>query len=241
MKKSLSIIGYGAFGRFMAKHLSPYFKLYTYDIRNNLKNNSRDKVKFVSLKEAASKDIVIIAVNMDVFEQTVRKISRYVKKGSLVLDVCSVKVEPVRLMKKYLPKHCEIIATHPLFGPNSCKDGIKGRKIMVYGVRTKNLKEVTGFLKNKLKLKVMQLTPKEHDREMAFIQVITHLVGRTVNKTNLPALELSTYSYDALKEVARIVGTDSDALFRTIQRYNRFAPAVRNKFVGTLVKISKSI
>ena len=43
------------------------------------------------------------------------------------------------------------------------------------------------------------------------------------------------------EEVARIVGTDSDALFRTIQRYNRFAPAVRKKFVGTLIKISKSI
>ena len=237
MKTSLSIIGYGAFGRFMFRFLNPYFDVYVYDVRKI----DDKKVKSVLLKEAASKDIVIIAVNMDVFEQTVKKISKFIKKGALVLDVCSVKVEPIRLMKKYLPKHCEIIATHPLFGPNSCKDGIIGRKIMVYPVRTKHLKEFVGFLKNKLKLKVMLLTPKEHDREMAVIQVITHLVGRTVNKINLPELKLSTYSYDKLKEVARIVGTDSDALFRTIQQYNKFAPKVREKFVNTLVKISKSI
>lgn len=237
MKKSLSIIGYGAFGRFMVKFLKPYFDVYAYDIKK-IKDS---RIKFVELQEAASKDIVIIAVNMDVFEQTIKKISRYVKKNALVLDVCSVKVEPARLMEKYLPKHCEIIATHPLFGPHSCKDGIKGRKIMVHGVRTKHLRNVAEFLKNKLQLKIIQLTPQEHDREMAFIQVITHLVGRTVNKTNLPELKLSTYSYDSLKEVARIVGTDSDALFRTIQRNNKFAPAIRKKFVDTLVKISKSI
>lgn len=237
MKKSLSIIGYGAFGRFMVKFLKPYFDVYAYDIKK-IKDS---RIKFVELQEAASKDIVIIAVNMDVFEQTIKKISRYVKKSALVLDVCSVKVEPARLMEKYLPKHCEIIATHPLFGPHSCKEGIKGRKIMVHGVRTKHLRNVAEFLKNKLQLKIIQLTPQEHDREMAFIQVITHLVGRTVNKTNLPELKLSTYSYDSLKEVARIVGTDSDALFRTIQRNNKFAPAIRKKFVDTLVKISKSI
>ncbi|MBS3158358.1 prephenate dehydrogenase [Candidatus Woesearchaeota archaeon] len=237
MKKTLSIIGFGAFGRFIFRFLNPYFEVYVYDVKK-----IKDKrVKQVSLKEAASKEIVIIAVNMEHFKPVVKKISKYVKKGALVIDVCSVKVEPVRLMKKYLPRHCEIIATHPLFGPHSCKGGIKGRKIMVHGVRTKNLKEFVSFLKNKLKLKVMQLTPQEHDREMAFIQVITHLVGRTVNKMNLPALKLSTYSYDTMKEVARIVGTDSDALFRTIQRYNEFAPDVRKKFVGTLVKMSKSV
>ncbi|HIH42887.1 TPA: prephenate dehydrogenase [Candidatus Woesearchaeota archaeon] len=237
MKKSLSIIGFGAFGRFMFRFLNPYFEVYVYDV-----NKITDKnVKQVSLKEASQKEIIVLAVNMEHFKAVVKKISKFIKKDALVIDVCSVKVEPVRLMKKYLPKHCEIIATHPLFGPHSCKDGIKGRKIMVYGVRTKNLKEVIRFLKNRLKLNVIQLTPKEHDREMAFIQVITHLVGRTVNKMNLPALKLSTYSYDTMKEVARIVGTDSDALFRTIQRYNRFAPNVRKKFVGILVKMSKSI
>lgn len=241
MKKSLSIIGYGTFGKFIVKYLKPGFDVYVYDIRKDLKKAAGKGVKFVSLKEAAQKEVVILAVNMENFQAVVKKISKFVKKGALVVDVCSVKVEPVRLMKRYLPKHCEIIATHPLFGPHSCKNGIKGRKIMVYGVRTKHLREFVVFLKNRLKLNVMQLTPKEHDREMAFIQVITHLVGRTINKTNLPDLKLSTYSYDILKEVARIVGTDSDALFRTIQRYNKFAQKVRKNFMDTLVKISKSI
>ena len=241
MKRSLSIIGYGTFGKFIVRFLKPYFDVYVYDIRKDLKKATGKGVKFVSLMEAAQKDVIILAVNMEHFKAVVKKISKFLKKGTLVIDVCSVKVEPVKLMKKYLPKHCEIIATHPLFGPQSCKNGIKGRKIMVYGVRTKNLKKFVAFLKNRLKLNVMQLTPKEHDREMAFIQVITHLVGRTVNKTNLPELKLSTYSYDVLKEVARIVGTDSDALFRTIQRYNKFAPKVRKNFVDTLIKISKSV
>ena len=242
MKKSLSIIGYGAFGKFIAGFLKPYFELYAYDVRKTKDIKTKeDGIKFVSLKEAASKEIVILAVNMDHFENVVKKIKRFVRKDSLVIDVCSVKVEPVKIMKKHLK--CQIIATHPLFGPHSGRNGIKELKIVIYPVKidATEFNVFKRFLKNRLKLNVIENTPQEHDREMAFIQVITHLVGRAVNKTNLPDLKLSTYSYEKLKEMARIVGHDSGALFRTIQRYNKFAPKVRKKFVNTLLKISKSI
>jgi prephenate dehydrogenase len=229
----VGIIGYGSFGKFIAGILNRDFKVSVYDTK---KQRLGKGMKFVSLKEAASKDIVVVAVNMEHFESVVKKISRDVKKDALVLDVCSVKVEPVRLMKKYLT--CNVIATHPLFGPESGKRSIKGLKIVIWNVKGNKLGVVKKFLKQ-IGLVVLVKSPMQHDKEMAYVQVITHLVGRAVNEVNIPSLQFSTASYNKLKEMSTIVGKDSPGLFRTIQKYNKYATGVRKKFVRKIKELDK--
>ena len=125
MKHSITfgIIGYGRFGKLWANCLSRFGDIHVCD-----KKDSLDKV--------CTSDILFLTVPISEMMNCCKKITPYLQPHTVVIDTCSVKVEPVRLMKKYLPKNQPIIATHPLFGPDSVKRfGLKHQKIVVNQVR----------------------------------------------------------------------------------------------------------
>ena len=111
--KEIGLIGYGNFGKLIYSILKDHFKIHIYDV----KTDGSDDFKFSSLQECAGKNIVIISVPVQSMEKVLIDIKGFVKKESLVFDVSSVKMKPSDLMARILPEDCEIIATHPLFGP----------------------------------------------------------------------------------------------------------------------------
>ena len=197
-------------------------------------------VKQAPLEQVATSDIVIIGVVVDYFEEILRKIKPHLKPGSLVVDIASVKVEPVRLMEKLLPKDVEILATHPLFGPQSARNGIEGSKIVLCPVRTKRLVQIKKFIKNELKLDVLIRTPKEHDKKMAYILSLTHFIGRAICDLDIPFTHLSTQTYKHLLGIKGLIGKDSLKLYQSIQSNNPYSKSIRKKFLAQLEKIEKN-
>ena len=63
-------------------------------------------------------DNVIICVSIDAFEETVKKIAPSIREGQTVVDICSIKEQPVKIMHQYLGKAL-VLGTHPVFGPGS--------------------------------------------------------------------------------------------------------------------------
>ncbi|OGF21459.1 prephenate dehydrogenase [Candidatus Falkowbacteria bacterium RBG_13_39_14] len=241
MKRSIGIIGFGNFSRFMIKHLSPFFDISVYARKDIAEDALKLNVKSVSLEEAASQDIIIPSVPLDAFEEVILRIKNIVKPGSIVVDVTSVKVRPVELMEKYLPPHAEILATHPLFGPESGKNGIEGLRIVLCPVRVNNLELITKFLSDNLRLQVLMRTPDEHDRQMAFVQGLTHFIARAANELDIADFDQKTMAYQKLLDIKELLGGDSDALFLTMEKGNPYAKEAREKFMRTLEKIEKFI
>lgn len=240
---TLGIIGFGAFSELMVRHLKPYFTIYVYS-RRDIKKKARNLgVKVGNLEQVAGCDIVIVGVVVQYFEQTLRKISKFIKPNALVIDVCSVKIKPAKLMQKYLPKSAQILATHPLFGPQSGANGIKGLRVVVCPIRinAQNLAKIKYLLKNKLKLTVLQKTPQEHDKQMATVQALTHFIGRAINDLKIAESDQSTVAYNHLLKVKELLGQDSDELFLTIERENPYAKTVREKFVKKLSELEKKL
>jgi len=71
------------------------------------------------------------SVPINQLERTIINISPYLKPGSIVYDVCSVKEQPCKWMLEQLPSSVSIIGTHPLFGPDSAGSSLKGCKIAI--------------------------------------------------------------------------------------------------------------
>ena len=120
MKKTIGVIGFGQFGTLVAAILSKHAKVLVYNRSVNEKIISTAKkigVELVDLKTAAECDVVILTVSISITEKIIKLIAPFVKPGALVLDTCSVKIGPVKWLKKYLPKTVDILATHPMFGP----------------------------------------------------------------------------------------------------------------------------
>lgn len=121
-------------------------------------------------------DIVIISVPICHTEKTIKEIWPKINKNAIVIDVTSLKEKPVQWMKKYLPKTCTVIPTHPMFGPSLAS---VMWQVVVLTPDEKTKKTVIYKLIKEMLIKkwahVIQATPQKHDEVMAIIQWLTHM------------------------------------------------------------------
>ena len=136
-----------------------------------------------------------------------------------------------------------IIATHPLFGPDSVKRlGIEGQKIVVSPVRVTE-EQLNMFEKmfEKMKFKIIHATPEEHDRQMARSQALVHFLGRGLAELDLQDQEISTPDYQSLLRINDLVTNDTLQLFLDMQRFNPYAKEVREELIQALQKLGNNI
>ena len=135
-------------------------------------------------------------------EKVLRQLAKVARPDALVVDVGSVKMKPAKLMKQILPRRMDIVGTHPLFGPQSGKKGVKNLNIVVCNVRGKRAPCVCARFCSKLGLRVFAATAKqEHDRELAYVQGLTHLLAKVVVALKLPRFRFTAQNL-------RIYGSD---------------------------------
>jgi prephenate dehydrogenase len=225
--RDIGIIGFGAFGRLMARHLGPHFSLCAYD---PAPGPAVEGVTQVDLPTAASCPTVILAMPVGAMEETVRAISPHLRPGVLVLDVGSVKVIPAGIMRLGLPDHVDIVATHPLFGPQSARGGIRGLKIAVCPVRGRRAFRVAAFLRKVLGLDVILTTPEAHDREAAMVQGLTHLVAKVLVQMEPLPTRMTTRSFELILQAVGMVRHDAPEVFRAIEQANPYSREVRRRF-----------
>jgi prephenate dehydrogenase len=225
-RKQIGLIGLGAFGRFAAGHLSAHFEILGHDPDAP----SVDGVRLVSLRQAASCPVVVLAVPVQALAQACRDIAAFLPQGALVLDVASVKVEPMRAMREALPAHVRIIGTHPLFGPQSAAKGLAGQSIVICPDAGVDASGVAALCGEVLGLDVHLSDPDTHDRAMANVQALTHLVSRVIAELDIPPPPYTTKSYDLLRQATDLVRNDSDELFQAIEQLNPYASALRKRF-----------
>ncbi len=231
MNKSLGIIGVGAFGEFMLKHIVPYFDVSIFDSKRDLKDVAAlYNVHAKSLDEICQSDIVVISVPVQQIQPIIDQIKDKLRPGQLVMDVASVKCLPIDILKKNIPSGVDIVSLHPLFGPQSGRDGIKGLNIAVINVVGDRAPCVVEFLKDRLSLTIFETTAEEHDLQMAYVQGLTHMIAKVFKKMDLPEMKMQTKTFTLLREAINIVIDDSDELFYAIQRDNPFVDTTKEKF-----------
>jgi prephenate dehydrogenase len=241
---SIGIIGFGAFGQFMLGHLYQHFdQVSIYDLKVYPDILLPENTKFSDIEKTLSCDIIILAIPVQYLEKFLLDNAEKFNKNSLVIDICSVKTIPSELMNKYLSTSIQILASHPLFGKYSGKNGIKGLKIMLHPVRLNNsdYSAIKDFLQDKLELEIIETTPELHDQEMAYVQALTFFIGKGINGLQIPDGKLKTPTYQYLLNIKEVVGSDTDDLFFTIQKYNPFAEKVRLEFMQKLGKIEQLV
>jgi prephenate dehydrogenase len=228
VRPDLGLIGFGAFGRLTARHLSRYFNVLAFD---PAATDGEGTARLTDLATAAACPVVVLAVPVEALAETLVGLTGHLRPGALVLDVGSVKVGPARLMAEGLPAHVQAVGTHPLFGPQSARDGIAGLRIAVCPVRgDRAARRVAAFCRHALKLKVFLVSPEDHDREAAVVQGLTHLISRVLLSMEPLPTRMTTASFERIMQAVEMVRYDSPAVFRAIERENPFAAGVRRRF-----------
>lgn len=234
--RNIGIIGFGAFGQFLARHLSPHAEVRAYDPHPDLKNLTSD------LKTVCASDLIIFAVPFKSLEEAAKSAQPYISPTTPLTDVTSVKVRPLQILQEYFP-HNPLLGTHPIFGPQSGKGGITGLPIVLSNISwgSDEYAAAKTFLTDTLKIRVIEKTPEEHDREMAHVQGLAHFLGRALKDMDIKDYETNTFSYHQLVELRDLLKDDSWELFETIQNANPHASDVRTKLMSTLQALEKQL
>ncbi len=239
---TIGIMGLGAFGRLMARHLQPHARLFVFDPAQIVEPDAAGQ-GLVPAEPATigACDIVILAMPVARFTEAIAILRPHLRPGTVVLDVGSVKIEPARLMLAALPHDVEILATHPLFGPQSARDGLAGLKIALCPVRGTRFRRIAAFLRHVLKLDVILTTPDAHDRDMALVQGLTHLVARILVRMEPMPGRMTTRSFELLMQATEMVRHDAPGVFLAIEQANPHARAVRERFLAHVAELASEL
>ena len=239
---SIGLLGFGAFGQLMARHLQPHLPLTVFDPAQPPQADDFGKGLVPgSIAEVAACDIVILAVPVDALAVAIAALRPHLRQGTVVLDVGSVKIEPARLLMAGLPDDVEIIGTHPLFGPQSARDGLKGLKIALCPIRGDSVWRIAAFLRRALKLDVILTTPDAHDRDMAIVQGLTHLVAKILVRMEPMPSRMTTRSFELLMQATEMVRHDAPGVFLAIERANPHARGVRERFFAHAQALTEAL
>ena len=232
----VSIIGFGRFGTMLHQLLIKGFEVDVYDIEPV----SQSDINFVSVDDVLKNDTIFIAVPIRDFEDLVINISSKIQSGKTIIDVCSVKVFPKQVMIDNLPAETDIIATHPLFGPDSLKDS--GSVMTMEAVRDSS--ERYNFWKNYFEsqnITIEEISAEEHDMMAARSQGLTHFVGRVIDDFGTNQTRIDTEGYKALHKLVSQTCNDTWDLFEDIQNYNPYTEKMISELNGSFKKISEII
>ena len=234
----IGIIGFGRFGKLVSHYLAQDLEVLVYNRSDKSSEIVRTGANPASLETVCRQDIVIPCVPISRFRDSLKSIAPLLKSDALVIDVCSVKEYPVQWMTKELPDSVSILATHPMFGPDSAADSLQDRKICLCRVRVpeKQYNKIKNYLASK-GLIVIEASAREHDEQIATSLSLTHLIGRTLSESGAVPLDIDTEGYKRLLRILEVVERDTWQLFLDMHHYNPYAREKRLSFMKVMKEI----
>lgn len=105
VSSSFTIIGFGAFGKLLAQLLAPMGSIFIYDHRPEVSAEvAGTGFQLISHPREIRSGIVIMAVPLQGLMDSLLEVGPHLRPGQVIMDVCSVKEEPARLMQELLRK-----------------------------------------------------------------------------------------------------------------------------------------
>lgn len=228
--QEITIVGLGLIGGSLGKALvkkQPALKVGGVDVSQGIIEEAVNRKIInwgtVNIGEGVGKaDLVFLATPMPAMARVCREMAPFLKPGAIVTDVGSTKENVVNLMREELPSTVHFIGGHPMAG--SEKGGLYGASELLFEnaayILTPTAEtdpEVVNRVRNvveSLGARTMLMTPGDHDRKVAAISHLPHLIaGALVNTVGvLEAEEEGYFSLAAggFRDTTRIAASNSE-------------------------------
>jgi prephenate dehydrogenase len=236
----VGVYGLGRFGSFWAGLLSD-----SCDVWASSRNPDRTApkgVRRVGPEELFKLETVFLCVAISAMEEVLSGMAGMLGGGTLVLDTCSVKSYPMDLMKRILPERVSILGTHPMFGPDSARGGVKDLPMILCPGRIMDadLNSWKSFFSS-LGLSVSVMEASAHDREAAYTQGVAHYIGRVLKDLGIRESRIATVGHKKLLEIVEQTCNDPWQLFLDLQRFNPYTREMRTKLKKSLDSVMAAI
>jgi len=199
-----------------------------------------------NLEAASDADVVVISLPIDVTTDIIQEIGPHMKRGSLLLDVTSVKEEPSRVMHEYAAEGVEVLPCHPMFGPRI--RSLDGQVVVLTPVKTgKWYNKILKFLESE-NARVIVTTPEVHDRMMSIVQGLTHFayisIAATIEKLDIDVKESRKFAspiYNLMLDTIARITAQNPYLVYSIQTKNSYIEETHKTFLETFTDLKNMI
>ena len=237
----VGIVWYGDFGALIETIAYQYFK--NTSVRIYSRKKDPDWIKFFSIDDVCKSDVVFVAVPIKHFEKTISNIVDLVSPQTLLVDVCTVKIHPSKILKEYSNK-IKYICTHPMFGPYSfakINNSLNWLRMVLtdHNLDLKFYDEIK-FLLQWLGLNILEKTSQQHDKQLAETLFLTHFIGQIVHIGRFERTDIDTLSFGFLMDAVESVRNDEE-LFIDVFKYNPYCKHVLEKFHHTTDKVVEKL
>ena len=187
-------------------------------------------------------DMLVVSVPIQHTCDVIREVAPFMKSGSVMVDVTSVKEGPTKTMGEVLGENVEYIPTHPVFGPRTTR---LDNQVIVLTADKKGkwYKKVYDYLAGK-NMRIIETSAEKHDFMMSIVQVLTHFsfisTASAIEKLQVDISETEDYEspiYNLMIDmIARIV-SQNPYLTYNIQSMNTNGPKIRNAFAEAALEL----
>jgi prephenate dehydrogenase len=174
-------------------------------------------------------NVIVLSLPINAIEEVIKEVGPLMDRDSLLMDITSLKEEPVRWMMMYTEG--DVIGTHPLFGPDtpSPKDQI----LFICPGRVKLWDEWFRSFFSKKGMNLIEIEPSEHDNLMAIIQSLRHAImvslGTSLMRSNFDLrtkLDISGKWFQILIDILKRQTRQPPDLYVEMILKNHFVPEV---------------
>jgi prephenate dehydrogenase len=153
-------------------------------------------------------DAIIISVPLDAFEPVVKQIAPHTNSGQIVVDVTSLKVQPVDIMHRHITSAITL-GMHPVFGPGAKSPARQNFILTPTNAREASLAEKIKDYLEAREARVVLMTPDEHDKMMTIILGLAHFIAIVSAETLL--------HQDRFQQMKGIGGTTYKVLYTLVE------------------------
>lgn len=209
------IIGYGQFWKFIHTLCAQYLP----------------DTDATPLEQVCNCDVVFPCMPISRFEESMEQILPLLWPDTIVREVCTVKHHPYQVLSSY--PDLKYICSHPMFWPESYKkkwNSLQDLRLVMCGhtLDTDIYTKITHHLAE-TGLVVIQMTPDEHDQQLAQTLFLTHYVSQIVYQADFHRTDIDTISFGFLMDAVESV-KDNAELFYDVRKYNPYCKEVVEKF-----------
>ncbi|KAE9609749.1 hypothetical protein Lal_00006518 [Lupinus albus] len=230
-KLKIAIIGFGNFGQFLAKtFVNLGHEVLAYSRSDYSAMAQKLRVSYFSDADDLCEqhpEVILLCTSILSTEKVLKSLPvQRLKRSTLFVDVLSVKEFPRNLFLQHLPPYFDILCTHPMFGPESGKNGWKGLPFVFDKVRVVRDESRISRCDQFLNIfasegcQMVEMSCAEHDWHAAGSQFITHTTGRILERLKLEATPINTKGYETLLSLMDNTVGDSFDLYYGLFLYN---------------------
>jgi prephenate dehydrogenase len=185
--------------------------------------------------------VIIVSVPIGITVQIIEEVGPLMGEGALLMDLTSLKAEPVKAMLRTSP--AEVIGLHPLFGPGV--DSVAGHIIGICPARTERWLDWVRAIFQKHDAIIVETTPERHDRLMAAVQALNHLnsitMGMIMKEWGIDLVELDQFTtpiFTTKLAIIKELFTNNPRLYADIITLNPYIDTILDLYEKTLFEVT---